>query len=111
MSGCPYALIFLQKEIRVEISIARASKEENKFIFDFLVEKKEKIEADFGNALDWLRLDDKKSSRIQFIRKVDGFNKDNWPEWVEWHLTQMINLQKAFKVPLQQASDALKQRV
>ncbi len=110
LSGCPYALIFLQKELRVELSIARSSTEENKFIFDFLHAKKEQIEESFGSEFEWLRLDDKKSSRIQYTRKVDGFNKEKWDEWVEWHLLQMSKLEKAFKAPLKQASDALKKQ-
>ncbi len=108
LRGCPYALIFLQKELRVEISFARSSTEENKFVFDFLHEMKEKIEENFGDQLEWLRLDDKKSSRVQFTCKADGFNKEQWSEWVEWHLAQMTRLEKAFKAPLQQAAEALK---
>ena len=110
LSGCPYALIFLQKELRVELSIARRSTEENKFVFDFLQGSKEKIEESFGDPLEWLRLDEKKSSRIQFSCKADGFNKDHWQEWIEWHLKYMIKLEKAFKEPLQQAAEALKQQ-
>lgn len=110
LSGSPYALIFLQKELRVELSIARSSTDENKFVFDFLQSKKEKIEENFGEPLEWLRLDEKKSSRVQFSCKADGFNKDQWQEWVEWHLKYMIKLEKAFKAPLQQAADALKKQ-
>jgi uncharacterized protein DUF4268 len=110
LSGCPYALIFLQKELRVELTIARSSTTENKFVFDYLHDNKEKIEESFGDQLEWLRLDDKKSSRIQYTCKADGFNKEHWAQWVEWHLNQMTKLEKAFKVPLQQASDALKRQ-
>jgi len=60
--------------------------------------------------LEWLRLDDKKSSRIQYTCKADGFNKEQWSEWVKWHLAQMTKLEKAFKAPLQQASEALKKQ-
>ena len=110
LRGCPYALIFLQKELRVEISIARSSTEENKFVFDFLNAKKAKIEESFGDQLEWLRLDDKKSSRVQYTCKAEGFNKEQWSEWIEWHLAQMTKLEKAFKAPLQQASEALKKK-
>ena len=110
LSGCPYALIFLQKELRVEVSIARASQEENKFVFDFLHERKDKIEEAFGESLEWLRLDDKKSSRIQFTCKAEGFNKEHWADWVQWHLNQMTKFEKALKAPLQKASEALKSK-
>lgn len=110
LSGCPYALIFLQKELRVELTLGRSSTEENKFLFDFLHEKKEKIEEIFGEHLQWLRLDDKKSSRIQYTCKADGFNKEHWSEWIDWHLAQMTKLERAFKAPLQQASETLKKQ-
>lgn len=53
LSACPFALIFLQKELRVEVSIARASQEESKFVFDFLHHRKDKIEEAFGKPLEW----------------------------------------------------------
>ena len=108
--ACPFRLIFGQKELRVEIGFDRASVEENKFIYDFMRAKKEKVEESFGDQLEWLRLDDKKSSRVQYTCKADGFNKEKWSEWVEWHLAQMTKLEKAFKAPLQQASEALKKQ-
>lgn len=108
LRGCPYNLLVLQKELRVEMGISRSLTEENKFLFDFLYSKKDKIEESFGEPLEWMRLDDKKSSRVQFSCKADGFNKEQWPEWVEWHLTNMTKLEKAFKTPLQQAAEALK---
>lgn len=108
--GCPFNLIFLQKELRVELWLSRSATEENKFVFDFLLGKKEKIEESFGQPLEWLRLDDKKSSRIQFSCNVDGFNKEKWPECIQWHLENMIKLEKALKTPLQQAADALKKK-
>ncbi len=110
LSGCPYSLIFSQKEIRVELLLTRSSTEENDFLFEQLILKKEAIEAAFGDPLEWLSLEGKKSCRIQFSKNADGFNKDHWPEWVNWHLSHMSKLEKAFKVPLQQAAEALKKK-
>jgi len=109
LRGCPYNLIFSQKELRVELYISRGLTEENKFIFDFLFARKEKIDEAFGDKLVWQRLNDKKSSRIQFSCKADGFNKEHWAEWVHWHLKHMTTFEKALKTPLQKASEALKQ--
>ena len=108
LSGCPYNLIFLQKEIRVELWISKAVTEENKFLFDTLLHQKDAIEATFGDPLEWMRLDDKNSCRIQYTCKADGFNKEKWKEWVQWHLSKMTKLEKAFRLPLQKASEALK---
>jgi hypothetical protein len=108
LSSCTYGLIFLQKELRVEFSISRSSQEENKLIFDFLHDRKDQIQETFGQPLEWLRLDDKKSSRIQFSCDADGFNKEHWAEWVQWHLEHMTKFENALKTPLQSVSEALK---
>lgn len=110
VSGCPYSLIFNQKELRVELWLSRGSSEDNKFLFDEIIKYKEQIEISFGAQVEWLRLDDKKQSRIQFSRKVDGFNKEAWPEYIGWHLEYMTRLEKSFKEPLLQAAEALKRR-
>jgi len=108
VSGCPYNLIFLQKELRVELSIARSVTEENKFLFDFMEEHKEEIESAFGEPLRWMRLDDKKMSRIQFTIQADGYNREKWSEHIQWHLKQMTRFEKALKQPLHKAAEALK---
>ena len=110
LSGCTYNLVFLKKELRVELWISRSVTEENKFLFDFLAAMKDDIETKFGGALEWLRLDDKKSSRIQFSCEADGFNKETWPQSIAWHLEYMSKLEQALKAPLQKAADALKQK-
>ncbi|EPG6919494.1 DUF4268 domain-containing protein [Proteus mirabilis] len=110
LSGCPYNLIFLQKELRVELWISRGVTEENKYLFDLLSQSKQDIEHTFGAELVWMRLDEKKSCRIQLSTKADGFNKETWPQAVAWHLEQMTKLEKALKGPLQKAAEAMKQK-
>ncbi|HCO1906775.1 TPA: DUF4268 domain-containing protein [Escherichia coli] len=110
LSGCPYNLIFLQKELRVELWISRGVTEENKYLFDLLSQSKQDIEHAFGAELEWMRLDEKKSCRIQFSTKADGFNKETWPQAIAWHLEQMTKLEKALKGPLQKAAEAMKQK-
>lgn len=110
LSGCPYNLIFNKTELRVELWISRSATEENKFIFDFLLGLKDDIETSFGDALEWMRLDEKKSCRIQYSCAADGFNKDTWKESVAWHLEHMRMLEQALKKPLLKAAEALKQQ-
>lgn len=109
-SGCSYNLIFNKTELRVELWISRGNTEENKFLFDYLVDMKDTIDGTFEEPLEWMRLDDKKSSRIQFSCKADGFNKESWKEFVVWHLTHMSKLEQALKNPLQNAAEALKKK-
>jgi len=106
--GCPYTLIFGMKEVRVELWLAGAKLDDNKFLYDKLSTKKQDIEQAFGDELEWLRLEDKKSSRIQLSYACDGYNKENWSEMIEWLINHMIKLEKAFKTPLQEVNKQLK---
>lgn len=106
--SCPYTLIFGTKEARVELGLNRTSAEENKIIFDCLNSHKEQIESVFGTQLDWLRLDEKKVSRIQFSKEYQGYDKDLWPEIIDWMITHMIKLEKATKQYLSQANSQIK---
>lgn len=108
VSGCNYQLYFLQKELVVLVYMSRASTEENKFLFDFLYERKEQIEVAFGEPLEWARLDDKKASRISFRLAVDGYDKNQWPDYIAWQLEHMMRLEQAFKQPIKEAGLALR---
>tara|TARA_R110001606_G_scaffold361754_3_gene514949 strand:+ start:1928 stop:3094 length:1167 start_codon:yes stop_codon:yes gene_type:complete len=108
VTGCPYSLIFNQKELRVELWLSKSDADENKWLFDALFADKDAIEDAFGEKLDWLRLNDKKQSRIQFACPSDGFNKETWLQSIAWHVQFMGQLEKALKDPLQKASEALK---
>lgn len=108
VSACPYSLIFSQKEVRVDLNLAKASAAENTFLFEHLVQHKGEIEAAFGEPLVWLPLEGKKSCRIQYSMSADGFNQDKWPQWAAWHLKNMTKLESALKGPLQQAAEMLK---
>jgi hypothetical protein len=109
VSSCPFSLIFGVKEARVELNISRSVTAENKFIFDALLEKKQSIESTFGDELEWLRLDAKKSSRIQFSKAFDGYNQDNWGDIIEWMVEYMLRLEKALKAPLAEVNQRLRQ--
>ncbi|WP_305815718.1 DUF4268 domain-containing protein [Photobacterium leiognathi subsp. mandapamensis] len=98
--SCPFSLIFGTREARVEFSMSRSEMVENKFIFDQLLERKAEIESSFRAELEWLRLDDKKASRIQYKKNFEGYDRENWPEIIEWMVKHMAMLEGAFKQPL-----------
>lgn len=108
--ACPYSLIFNQKELRVELWLSKADAEKNIFLFEYLKSQKDSIHKAFGAELDWQDLPGKKSCRVQYALPVDGFNRDRWPEWIDWHFTNMTKLESALKTPLQKADEALKQQ-
>ncbi len=108
LSACPYCLIFGKKEIRVQVDFVRSNRDENKAIFDTLERQKAAIEQAFGAPLTWLRLDEKKASRIQFAKPVDGYDRENWPAMITWMVEHMTRIEQAFKEPLAEVNVRLK---
>ena len=108
VSGCAYSLTFLKNEVRVELWMQRSDARENKWLFDRLAQQREEIEARFGDSFEWLRLDDKKASRIVFSSPFDGFNESVWPEMVAWLCDHIVRLETAFSEPLSRLNRELK---
>lgn len=95
---------------RVELYISRNQKEENKLIFDELFREKDNIENEFGNALVWERLDDKKACRIKYeINNIDYFNRDDWDKMINFMSEHLPNLINSFSKRLKKLSQKLKQ--
>lgn len=109
LASVSYTLIFGKNEIRVELTIARKDATENTFIFERLHEQREAIESSFGAPIEWMPLPEKISCRLSYARTVDGYDRDNWPEMIQWLLEHMTRLEKALREPLKKINQQLKQ--
>ncbi len=110
LSGCHYSLIFGQKMLRVSLTLGRAEATDNKFLFDAVEAEKAEVEVAFGEPLRWLRLDDKKSSRIEYELSADSTDESRWSDWIDWHLTHIVRFDGALRGALQRAGEALKRQ-
>jgi hypothetical protein len=108
LSGMVFSIIFGKSEVRVEFSMARSQAAANQFVFNRLEAQKEKIEVSFGAALIWLPLPDRKACRIQYSKPVDGYDKANWPEMIQWLTEHMTRLGQALSGPLEKIKQDLK---
>lgn len=82
----------------VELYIDSGDGEKNKRIFDELRGQKIQIESEFGEELDWRRLDDKRASRIVKTFYIGGIDTpDKWPAIQDQMIDAMIRLDKAFR--------------
>ena len=108
ISGMGYQLIFGKNEVRVGLSMQSSRAEANRFVFDRLQTMESQIETAFGNELVWLPLPDKIACRIQYEKPVDGYNKANWPEMIEWLVEHMTRLEKALSGPLDKVRQELR---
>lgn len=108
LSGMTFNLIFSKNEVRVEYSMARPQAEANQFVFEQLQVEKDAIESSFGAALVWMPLPNRKSCRIHYAMPVDGYDKANWPEMIQWLVDHMTRLEKALSGPLDKVRQELK---
>jgi hypothetical protein len=70
IQGISYANVFAQRgKVRAEVYIDHREMETNKAIFDALVLHKSDIEREFGEQLQWERLDGRRASRIAVYRE------------------------------------------
>lgn len=95
LSGVHYSMIFSREEVRVEFVLA-GSKTRNKALFDYLYERHDEIAARFGEPLVWRRNDDRKVSTIYCAMPADGYNREAWPNLIEWLVTHVPKLEAAF---------------
>lgn len=69
----------------------------NKELYDKLYSYKEEIEEKLGFSLEWLRLDNKKASRIlTYIDGLDFNNRNNYPQLINESINTVIKMRDIF---------------
>lgn len=98
-SGVAYNYNIFTDSAAVELWIQTESATENKRIFDHLLSQRDPIEAAFGGALIWNRLDDKRASRVRAELEVGGLYdpETQWPKIQDAMIDAMDRLVKALK--------------
>ena len=82
---------------RVELIMDTDDKDFNKRLFDYLYDRREEIEAAFGEELKWMRLDDRIRSRVRYTIRKGGVkdNEENWPAIQEAMIEAMDRFARA----------------
>ncbi|PAF46904.1 hypothetical protein BKH46_05525 [Helicobacter sp. 12S02634-8] len=70
---------------------------EDKELFNSLLQNKDDIEAAAGFSFDWRELPEKKASRIVVQKSVALSNKSKWSEQFEWLVDVMLKMKIGFK--------------
>jgi len=101
-SGITYGFSFAQgNRARVELYLGLNRTDKNKEIFDSLISEKTDIETNYGESLEWERLDTKQASRIAIYR--DGAIEDsaeNLKEIRDWSINNLLKFKKEFDTRL-----------
>jgi len=113
-SGLGLNYVIRQHESGVELYIDRGkdADEENKAIFDVLMESKDQIEDDFGDELAWQRLEGKRACRIGKSVVIGGYRdeEDRWAEIQDAMIDAMIRLERALRPHVRPKSRSLAPR-
>lgn len=100
ISGLLISYVIQKHSTHVELYIDRGkdTEDENKNIFDKLASSKEIIEKEFGEPLEWQRLEGKRACRIKKVIEIGGYRDENkWSEIQDAMIDAMIRLEKALK--------------
>jgi len=98
VSGINCAACFAQGEkVRVELYIDQGDAEINKQLFDTLAASRQDIEREFGEPLEWERLDDRRASRIALYRagSIED-DEDTLTEIRAWMIERLLKIKKVF---------------
>ena len=110
IGGVRYVFVVTKTYGRSELYIDRGIKEENKAIFDYLYQQREKIESEFGGSLVWDRLDKARASRIKASSDGNIFDSDMWPSMIDAMTDSMVRFEAAIKGPLVDLNKKLKSK-
>ena len=97
ISGISYGTSFAQGgRVRAEFYIDVGEFDKNKNFFDWLLEQKDSIEKEFGESLDWERLDDRRASRIAIYREGSIDDVEILKEIQTWAIQELLKFRKVF---------------
>lgn len=99
VSGLAYSYVIRKDDCQVELYIDRGkgNEEENQKIFDYFISRREPIEKEFGEQIDWERLEGRRACRIAKYLEFGGYRnpEKDWPEIQGKMIDAMIRLEKA----------------
>lgn len=103
--GLGFNYVIRKDDTTAELYIDRGAGQDgvNKQIFDWLQERKDAIEQQFGGSLSWQRLNEKRSCRIASNMASGGYRSDEtaWPAIQEQMVDHMIKLEAALRPHLE----------
>ncbi|TGD94924.1 DUF4268 domain-containing protein [Methylobacterium nonmethylotrophicum] len=108
MRGLSLNFVATQSFGRVEFYIDRQSKTINEAIYDDILLQRDLIEDNFGQALEWQRLEAKRACCIKYEIAGDVFDREQWPQLIESLSDYMSRLERALEKILKRINDKIK---
>lgn len=105
IQGVLFSAVFAQGgKARAEVYLDFGEQEKNKALFDSLKAKEEQLTQQYGENLEWERMDDKRASRIAIYREGSIEAPDSELEDIrKWHVTNLLKIRDVFAPAIRQA--------
>lgn len=102
--GVVYSYLIWKDGAGIELYIDTGNYDTNKVIFDALFAQRDEIEREFGEPLNWQRLDNRRASRVmkRWDDRGNLTERDKWDELQETLIAGMTQLEHVLKKRLQQ---------
>lgn len=98
MSGLAFNYVIRMDGGQVELFINAGEADLNKQLYDQFFEAKDQIEEQFGEPLEWQRMDQRKGSRIAYYFTSGGLkDRERWPQIQDDMADAMVRLENALK--------------
>ncbi len=101
--GITYVYLIFKDGAGIELHIDTGNAGDNKEIFDTLFAQRDEIENEFGEALDWQRLEDRRASRIRkrWYDRGGLREREKWTELQDMMIDAMTRFEAAISKRLQ----------
>lgn len=96
VGGVYYSIIVRKESSSIQLVIDKPSIEINKKIFDYLHSQKGDIERDFGDKINWRKMEQKKSSRIQIDINECCLDNTTWEIGLDQMVSKFIKWNSVF---------------
>lgn len=91
-SGCSIIIAKTQDDLEAGLNIT-----DDRELFNYLIARKNIIEAECGLIFDWLELSDRKGNRIRTKKSPAPLSdKSSWPEQFEWIMSSVLKIREVF---------------
>ena len=108
ISGISYSTSFAQGgKFRAEVYLDLGDSTKNKELFDALFCERERVETEFGEALEWERLDENRASRVAvYCPGTIDTSTEHLEQVRNWAIDRVLKLKKVFDKRLRRLAGA-----
>ncbi|SHM66141.1 DUF4268 domain-containing protein [Roseibium suaedae] len=101
-----FSLVLQKRHIRAELFLAWPTREETELVFNRFCARQAEIEGKFGQLLEWIKPEKKRTARIQLSKSSDPYSDEVVDEIADWLVNTYCELETALRGALNEISES-----